>query len=501
MVLVAVVLLPLAVAAVPILHSIGDGHRTMGDTALLELSIRRLGHDPLLLGPYSRFGWNHLGPAPFAALAPIYWLFGGDSLALVIGALAVNAAAIVGIAVLAWRRGGAPLLAWALVLVALLVRLLGMDAVRDSWNPHLGILPLALTVVLAWSVACGSRWALPVAVGVGSAVVQTHLGFGPVVGVLLVGAFVLLLTHVRHGLLTPLLVTVVVAAVVWAPTAVEELQDDPGNLSTIRTYLQEERETPGERAGLRIAEAQLGRLPASVVGVELGEDGGLAAGGPGWPAAVSALALAAAAVVAWRRRLPDVLRLVPLVVLFAGASVFAASNIDGERYAYLVTWITVGGFALWLAVAAALVPYRRGRGRVPALLVAAALVFGISLGSAGAASDLEVPEKDRAAVIAKLVAPLDEVVPAGDCPVLVRWSGDVAWAWGAGVVLALEEDGRDVRVDPRWQVMFGGDATRPVPADTPTLTVVGPNGEGSGRVVSSTRTLQVHLRDGVCEAR
>jgi hypothetical protein len=103
-------------------------------------------------------------------------------------------------------------------------------------------------------------------------------------------------------------------------------------------------------------------------------------------------------------------------------------------------------------------------------------------------------------VTAKLVAPLDEVVPAGDCPVLVRWSGDVAWAWGAGVVLALEEQGRDVRVDPRWRVMFGEDATRRVRPDTPTLTVVGPNGEGAGRVVSATATLRVHLRDGVCGA-
>jgi hypothetical protein len=499
-VLVLVVLLPLFVASLSVLHSIGDGHRTMGDTALLEIGVRRLGHDPLLLGPYSRFGWNHLGPAPFVALAPVYWLFGGDSLALPVGALAVNAAAIVGIAVLAWRRGGAPLLAWALVLVALLVRLLGMDVVRDSWNPRLGILPLALLILLAWSVACGSRWSLPVAVGTGSAIAQTHLGLGPVVGVLLLGSVVLLLTRVRRGLLRPLLVTGLVAAVLWAPAALEELSNDPGNLSTLRTYLQEERETPGERAGAEIAAAQLGRLPASVVGIELGEDGGLATGGPGWPAAVSAGALAVAAVVAWRRRLPDVLRLVPLVALFAAASVFAAANIDGERYAYLVTWVTVGGFALWLAVAAALVPYRRGRGRVPAMLLAAGLVFGLSLGNAGAASDLEVPERERAAVIAKLVAPLDDVVPAGDCPVLVRWSGDVAWAWGAGVVLALEEQGRDVRVDPRWRVMFGEDATRRVPPDTPTLTVVGPNGEGAGRVVSATATLRVHLRDGVCGA-
>jgi hypothetical protein len=499
--LVIVVLLPLLAATYPLLQALDEGHRSMGDTALLELGVRRLGADPLLLGPYSRFGWNQLGPAPFVVLAPVYWLTGGNTLGLGLAALVVNAACIGGIAVLAWRRGGTPLLVWALVLVALFVRLLGTEVVRDPWNPHLGILPLALFVLLAWSVACGSRWLLPLAAGVGSVIVQTHLGFGPAVGAVGLGAVVLLLAKTRRGLVRPALVSVLVLAVLWAPAVVEEVAHDPGNLSTLRTYLQEERETPGLRAGVEMAGAQLGRLPASVVGVELGEEDGLATGGPGWPVALSAGALAVAAVVAWRRRMPDVLRLVPLVVLFAAASVVAAANLDGDRYAYLLTWVTVGGFALWLAVAAAFVPWRRGRGRVAAMLAGAALVWGVSFGSAGAAWDARVPEADRSAIVAKLVAPLDEVLPSGDCPVLVRFSGDVAWAWGAGVVLAVEEEGRDVRVDPRWRIMFGERATRRPPADVPTLTVVGPNGEGEGRVVSATQTLRVHLREGTCGAR
>src|SRR5215210_7705445 len=123
--LVAVALLPLAVAAVRILAAVGDAHPTMGDTALLELGVRRLGSEPLLLGAYSRFGWLHPGPAPFVALAPAYWSTGGHALGLNLGALVLNAGCIIGVAVLAWRRGGAPLLAWALVLLALLLRLLG----------------------------------------------------------------------------------------------------------------------------------------------------------------------------------------------------------------------------------------------------------------------------------------------------------------------------------------------------------------------------------------
>jgi hypothetical protein len=124
----------------------------------------------------------------------------------------------------------------------------------------------------------------------------------------------------------------------------------------------------------------------------------------------------------------------------------------------------------------------------------------ISFGEVGAAWDSRVPEADRSAVMAKLIGPLDDAVPKGDCPILVRWSGDVGWAWGAGLALALQEDGRDVRVDPRWRVMFGARATRDVPPDTPTLTVVAPNGRAAGPVVSSTRTLRVHLGGGSCGA-
>jgi hypothetical protein len=41
--LVVVVLLPLAAAAYPLLRALDETHRTMGDTALLELAVRRLG--------------------------------------------------------------------------------------------------------------------------------------------------------------------------------------------------------------------------------------------------------------------------------------------------------------------------------------------------------------------------------------------------------------------------------------------------------------------------
>jgi hypothetical protein len=52
---------------------------------------------------------------------------------------------------------------------------------RDPWNPWLPVVPFALLLVASWAMATGSRWALPVALGAGSFVVQAHVGAAPVV--------------------------------------------------------------------------------------------------------------------------------------------------------------------------------------------------------------------------------------------------------------------------------------------------------------------------------
>jgi len=504
---VLLVLVPLVVAFVATLADLGGDHRTMGDTALLELGVRRLGRDPLLLGPYSRFGWDHPGPAAFAVLAVPYALTGGSGLGLVLGALLVNAAAVVGILVLAFRRGGAPLLVWAAVLAACFLRLLGSDLLRDPWNPHLVVLPLALLVLLCWSVAAGDVWLLPVAVGVGSAAVQTHVGNALAVAALLVVATTLLLASRRSGLLRPLLATAAVAAVLWAPAVLEEARHDPGNLSAIRTYLEGDRDTPGLRTGTDVAGAQLGRLLAWTAGDEPSvRPGDLAPTAPRWPVAAGAGALVVTVGVAAWRRSADAVRLAALVAAFAGAAVVAAANVDGPVYEYLVAWIAGGGLALWLAVGAAvLAPGRRAaarRGTVRrwgagmALAATTGLVVVLSATGAGDAAGAEVPEASRSSVVTALTAPLDRALGPARCPVRVRFSGDGGWAWGAGVVLDLEKAGRDVRVDREWQVMFGDRATKDVPAAAPTLTVAGPGGSGNGRVVAASDTVRVSLTGG-----
>ena len=99
---VGLVLLPLVVSAV---HVMGGRFNGVGDYAGIELRTRYVGH-PVLLGLWSRSDSVLPGPALFYALALPYRLAGSHSNGLQLGALLINGGAVLGMAVVARRRGG-----------------------------------------------------------------------------------------------------------------------------------------------------------------------------------------------------------------------------------------------------------------------------------------------------------------------------------------------------------------------------------------------------------
>jgi hypothetical protein len=173
----ALTLLPLAVSAAYLTFRWGDAYHPNGDLATAELWTRDVGRHPVLVGVFSRDGWYHPGPAIYYLMAVPYRLLGSRATAMNVAALAVNAGAVTGVALYARRRGGDALMLIALLGCALLMRSFGPDELRLPWNPYLPVLPYALLIFLTWSLACGDRWALPVAVVVTSVVAQTHIGY------------------------------------------------------------------------------------------------------------------------------------------------------------------------------------------------------------------------------------------------------------------------------------------------------------------------------------
>ncbi len=172
-------------SAVGLLALIGE-YRPAGDLAQQELKIHDLGSDPVLVGPYSRDGWSHLGPTMYYIFVVPYRLLSDSSLALMVGALLVNGLALAGIVLIARRRGGAVVCVAAVVGCALLLWALGGMWVRDPWNPFVTVLPFGLMLFLTWAMTCGSTWALPAAVFVATFLVQTHVGYLPLAVPLLV---------------------------------------------------------------------------------------------------------------------------------------------------------------------------------------------------------------------------------------------------------------------------------------------------------------------------
>ena len=103
---------PVVVAVLPMLavlvHAVSQIHRAPlygGDYALLEMGAKSA-LAASTSGPYSRFGWDHPGPATFYWSAPFYALSGQRPEGLGVAALVSNIAAVAAIVVVARRAAG-----------------------------------------------------------------------------------------------------------------------------------------------------------------------------------------------------------------------------------------------------------------------------------------------------------------------------------------------------------------------------------------------------------
>src|SRR3954452_15351894 len=267
---VAITLLPLLVAAIALIVVVRGDYLPSSDHALTEMHVRDVGHHPVLVGLYSRDDWSHPGPMLFYVLAPFYWITRGSSIAINLGALAINGASIAGMAFIARRRGGTTLLLFTLLGCALLMRTTGADFVRDPWNTYVTVLPFGLLVFLVWAMVCGEVWALPVGVLVASFLAQTHVGF--VVLALPLFAFGAVWLAVsalrspdrtgRKPLRRAVAGSVALGIVLWLPTIVDAAINRPSNASRIIRWCRDPKDgihTLGD--GWRVISGQFAAVP------------------------------------------------------------------------------------------------------------------------------------------------------------------------------------------------------------------------------------------------
>ena len=359
-------LVPLVISAVTMYVTVGNSYHPYGDWAGMEMRVRDVGHHPVLIGLYSRDGWSHPGAILFYLLAVPYRLTGDSAVGLQLGALFINGAAIVGMALVARRRGGTPLLLCTLLGIALLARTLGPHFMRDPWVCYSTVIPFALMMLLSWSMTCGDTWALPVGAGVASYLAQTHVGYVALAFPLLAwGAVALGWRAVRRhrsgdatqgpavgALVRAAVISAVLVVVLWLPPLIDQVFQfhSPGNLSRIVEWFQKGKSHTLAQ-GARVVGAQFGLSPEwlthrHALGLN-GETLFLYSA----PMPVLLVPLVVAGFVLWRRRATEALLLLATVSLGLVLGVIAVSRIVGIVYVYRLQWTWVLAMLAFVVVA------------------------------------------------------------------------------------------------------------------------------------------------------
>ena len=361
-----------------------------------------------LVGPWSSFS-KTLGE-PVYSLGPLlYWLLalparlpGSAAFPLVMGV--VNTGAVLGVVVLAHRRGGRPLMFAAAVAVAAMCGSLGIQPLSDVWAPSAPLLSFTLLIFVCWSVACGEARLLPLAVLLASFAVQSHLIFVlPTLGLVAVAVAGLITPRLRGqttpegSLRRPVLIALVVGLVCWSGPMLDQALSwvgssrGIGNLATVVRAARSRESPVGADGGVRAVASAVGLAPQWLRSPQSPTQRTFEIFAPvGAGRAISALAvlggLAAVLLVGIRRQRKDVVTAAALaLILCATLAVVTASFPNTPAtifsYSYASYWAIPAGMFVWLALgwSAATLWAPRLRGRLPRRLPAGAGV-GLGLG-------------------------------------------------------------------------------------------------------------------------
>ena len=461
--LIAAAVVPFVPAAAEFARRGVPDYLFTGDGATLELRVLHAAHGGQLLGAYSRFYWNHPGPAFFYLALPVYEAFHERGPALNLFMLVVNAIAAIAIVLLARRLRGDPF-AWLVAALLAIAELVAIPFVQTGeWNPVSPMFPLVLLSFLGAALACGQIEMLPAFTFVASVIVQTHIGYVPevaaVAGVAAAGG----LWHLaprshgawRHPHRKERWIAVSTAAalvVCWSLPLYESVRHRPGNLKLLAEFFAAPH--PAEHTWELVLATVFQGL--SVVPAAIAQTWRIAVPPPG-PLIGEAITLGELALVAgalsaawrWHDTTLGVFAAIALAEIVA--AVAAVRGIRGEVLPYLVLWIAIPGLMAMVAGAAWLTPQTGRGGSVTIAFGAVALVLALIA---------PVPRapivRDRDAAAEQLAHDVQAALAAHhvDRPV-VRIASHYMWPSVAAIVLHLYKQRVPIFVERAWAFMFG----------------------------------------------
>jgi len=461
-----------------------------GDWAVLSLRVDDVGRITPLVGPYSRFGWNHPGPLMFWLLAIPYRLFGSRAEALLVGTAVLNATCVAALGALAWRRGRLPLVALTMGAMAIVIHTMGPALLRDPWNPFITVFPLAVIVYFAWSILEGDVWLWPPALFVASFILQSHIGYLPMLVVLALGVLAITLKRSSTRSLLPrtppqrawlLALSAIVLVSCWLPVIVDQLTQT-GNLGAMLEYFRSPVDQPaGFGTALSTAADQL-RLPqAPWLGrsESTGSDGALL----GSNALHLIFPLGAMVLSAWigiRSRVGSALRFQTLVTSVVLGGVIATSRVNGPLFNWIVRWWWILGALWWIAVLWTLWSSVTGQIRSEAInriatgvlaVIAAVVILATTGPVKDAARSTQPPSSSTGRVLSEfLESTLDQLEGSG--PLLVVTTGSVRGDYGDALRFQLERAGIDVVATPSTEILLGPERSEARRTPTAVLWIV-----------------------------
>ncbi len=432
----------------------------VADTATTSIATLQAARGELVVGSYSRYGWNHPGPLLYQILAGPYELSGRREIALKWTALALNLAWLGGLLAIVGRRAPGLAVAVAVALVPLLWR--EQRLLFSAWNPFVTVLALACGVAAAADLATGRAWrtrlGLTCLIVPLSFCVQAHAGLlVPSAVCMLVAACGLARRSTRDSEpawpagRTGLLIATGVAAALWLTPLAAELRQQPGNLAAMVRFLVEGSQPRGTwaRAIAGAAYMTLGPfLPSWVVLYdEVPHD--TPAWLP-WTFALLVVAVAVATVRAHRQGRPFDAAFGAACAAASIAVVVAARGVVGPLSDYLLLWATAIGALDAAVVLAALLPTVIGARstafvRAGGLAAACAIAWGI-VGGARLVGKHDEQARDTTlrALSTDLLAYCDR---SGVARPLLAFVGDTAWQEASGLVLQFAKIDRPIAVE------------------------------------------------------
>lgn len=458
---VAVVLVPLLVL---LGRAIFGSWTTVADYAALELRTRAVGGtDTPLVGPYSRYGWNHPGPLVFYALFLPYRALGSEGTGLLAGALLLNASAIACSLWVFWRRGSTAGLALGALAIAALVHGLGAGFLDDPWNPYIVVLPGFAMMLLTWSVAAGDHWMLPLVALTASFTTQTHVSMLAPSLACAAYASGFVIADARRDKVADLrrivLGAALVLVVVWIPPLVEQFRGGGGNLGALWDFWRAPTE-PGVSAAraARIVGAQLGFAPPWITGHEH-LNFAFGALDPPWTLPIVLALLVGAVFVAARRHDRSTLSLGVLALVLVAVSWVATTRVVGEPLPYLVRWTWAVGALCWVAIgwtALREVQARAWNGRVILGAAAVAVTAALIAATTVSATSADRPVALASEVVDQLTPAVVDAVRNAPGPVLVRAADTFSSAGTAvGVAAALVRAGIPAGIESEREWVVG----------------------------------------------